>query len=863
MAKDETNPVEAIRKSEKESITPEFRNSVKGSKKENAANTLGEAENSAAVSAVDDNGSKGGYSGGLYNSKKANQRGDKNSKGKMRFLKGPSIAIIGLVLLAGFIIIPSVPLIAIGAIDYNLQASLGFSATSGILEKVASFVIAEKLSKGEFPSGLGEDFADAGLMVGQVTANGEFVRTNKYLADLDNGVEVAAVGFDYEKKGDEGELAVLYGDKIIAADDFVLAVESDSKMYADYSEALDIKARFYYSDEVSDVYEDLGLDRTAFSNWTITGDNEEDEKKYYETINKILKDDSSVEIAGCDNDNCEPGGFSVDEASKVAGGTEKASQLLNMAVSSTEPQKAAKAFLAIEEPIQRARLSGEGPINQVMNSLNRQVEISYVDVNTNQEVTERKSILETRNFAAAVARNGYSKDEANNFSRDRVLIATGMSSADGIGTIINDSTLGDGVTTSPIAVLKNGHSNVDPDVMSKSRDSVEMSKAEFNDESFTSIVGGNRAVEGGSFLSGTINREVLGAMPSDESAIARYQLEVNEVLARKANAERASLSPFDISSPNTFLGNITYRMAESYIAHSAGSDSGIVSAVSSIADLTSSSTKTLLGSVTADGNEQNYSTISGDCTTVANASNTQGDLYCNSHNTISTKYIEYTKEDWLNALGGNVKDDGTPTESGELAEFITLGSRRKATVGVQSDVVCEAYHESSDGFLKKTWNLIKNALGVYQSCDGVPDEIAVGAKYTLSDNNSYKDKVELLSGYMLYDEVNALVSDAQSKVSIFKEEYYKKNPRDNSAAGKIAQMSGMTKEEAEIAIGYASYLAYLRNYDPSQRFAFNSINKDIEAPPLIIDDADIKETLYCYWRGKTEFSDLRNRNQVA
>ena len=887
MVEKETNSLDAVRSAEKRSRTPDFLNNIKGRDREKAAKTFSGAEAGATGllnANKDASGSAGFYSnekGGLYTGKDSVNHG-RNSKSKgvggggKSKLKGAlkNIAPLGAVgcILIGMIAMFGNPLSTIGALDRNLMISLGYDKVVAVLEDGALSELSERLSKGEFPSGLAGDFAEVGIEVGQVAKDGSFVCTNKYLDDISGGLEIAATGFDYYQYGGNGELSVLYDGKVISANEFTLAVESNPKLYADYSKALDVAARFFYGDDVRKVFERLDIEklRSAFSGWVSTGNDEEDQKSYYEILNKMLSSKISAAIAGCttngdgDVEDCSDtasfdGTSAVAKAGNMAGSTDKASQLLTMAVSSTEPLMAARAFLLIEEPIQRARISGEGPINPTMNALNRKTEKIIVDVNNNVSKTVKESILETTNFAAAASMGGYSKSEANNFSRDRVLIATGTASGGGMAEVINKSTLDDGSTSSPRAVLKKGNAGVDEDVLARANNPVEIATAEFDDESFTSIIGGNRAVEGGSYLLNTITKNVLAAMPSDASTVSEYKHETDEMLARKRNAERVTLSPFDTSSSNTFLGNIVQRFANASLRRSSWGDGGIVSAVGTIAELTNNSTNSLAGSVVADGNDQDFTTIAGDCTTVSKAANVIGDIYCTEHNTIVTKYMKsYTKEQLLSAIGSdNVDSNGKPIEGSELQDFITNGTEREATVGVQSATVCETLDKNLVGS-------IMDLLGIAKACDGVSSpEKATGAAYTLSDSNSNKDKVELFSAYVLRDVISSLVDESQSNVSLFKEEYYKKHPRDDSVSGKIARFSGMTKNEAEIALGYASYLAKIRNYDPSQRFAFGEIDLKIETPDVIVDDADIKETLYCYWRGKTEFSDLRNRNQVA
>ena len=792
--------------------------------------------------------------GGLYNPNAKNVAKGKAPKKIDKKKLAASGAVIGLL---GVLLIPmallGAPMLMIGAIDFNLQESLGFSGTIAIIEQQGLNVLSELAANGEMPNGFAGDLANAGILVGQVTAAGDFVRTNNYIANIDDSNEIAATGFDYHKYGAEGELAFLFDNEVVNASNFVVAAESNPKLYAAYSEALDVSARFYYGSDVSEVYKDLGLTRGAFNGWKATGNEEADQESFNSTLEKTLNSSISSSMAGCDDASCDESSLStggdaneiLDGAKRSSGDTSKAAQLLNSAISSTEPAQAAKAFLAIEEPIQRARIDGDGPVNQVMNVLSSATEVTYTDVNTQEETKTKKSILETVNFAAAVSGGGYSVNEANNFSRDRVLVATNMMDNNNItGTTVKSD------KSSSNVALGRGFGGVDDSTIDRAKGSVEMSVATMDDSLFSSVVGGNKAVEGGSYLSNTINQRALGAMPSDAATIAKYQQDVDIALARKAEADRATLSPFDISSPHTFLGSIVHGFSMSLISHtdSGRGGVGVVSAIGAAVDLAGNSVNDLFGIAKADGSDQKFTTLAGNCATVKKVG-AEGDLYCNSHNTISTKYMSNTASDW-----------GSISESKEYQDFVKYGMDRETSAGVQSASVCERYRDDEENGLEKLLSSLQELIGVYQACGPVDNDIATGARYTFNGNNG---DVEKYSAYALYDAVSALVKSSQSETSKIREEFNKKYPKDNSAAGRIARMSGMTKAEAELALNYASYLTTIANYNPLERFAFGGDIISIEKPMMLVEDEQIKENVYCYWCGKIEFAELRNRNYAV
>ncbi|MBR5046323.1 hypothetical protein IKX73_01695 [Candidatus Saccharibacteria bacterium] len=890
-------------------IRPDFLK--ENDKKKEAADALLGAEKDASSK---NEGTKG--DGGLAAMKKAEVAGgfyrgggkaEMAIKGAKALKGGKSKAIILVVL--GILLIPIIgiiiiagPQLLIGQIDYNLMGTLGFDETVAILEEQSEYVTAEMMAKGEFPSGYASDLATNGLLVGQVTAAGQFVRTNNYIANIEDLKDIAATG-DHFAKTSDGELAILYDNKVITASDFVLAVESDSRMYADFADAVDISTRYYYSNAVNEIYKRMGFTRDAFKNWESTGDSKKDEEEFYKILNKMLDDSTDLALSGYDlvleytgtcpievpdpnNEGkmtvvmipCDPrlatyledvtnmdasviisGVASRTEDNTVPNATDKAAQLLNSAVSAGEPYLAASAFMAIEEPIQRARAGDNGPVNEVMNALTKQTEVEYDDVNTGKTVKTKKSILETKNFVAAVSDGIFNKDEANNFSRDRIVKATNrISDYATRDTIVSpDDRKNQGVLT-----IMNGNEKADTTDLVLARSSLNMAIVEKNSDLFSSEVGGNRVLAGGSFINNEINRQVIAAMPSDKGTIMAYNQEVEKVLARKANADRAKKSPFDISSPYTFMGSLVRKMGAVMIKNIAITRVTSLPIVNTVADLTGNAVAGLFGIARAEGEEDKFTTISGDCTTINSAAKVEGDLYCTSHGTASIDYMHYTEEDWIEA--GVINRRGI--ESDGMKDFIKYGMDRGANVGVMSADVCTAYAEEHGSIFVRIWKGILTFLGLgdlYNACKYTPQSIATGAAYTLSGSNSNVGSIKLYSGYALYDTVSSLLKEKQSRISAFREEYYAEHPLDNSTAGRIARISGMTKNEAQIALNYAAALVTIAQYNASERYAFNDVIELVGDDDLMFGDAEIMMASYALLLDKMSFADVRNRTNLV
>jgi hypothetical protein len=917
-------------------------NAMAAAKGATGAKTAGGVKNTA------DGGLK---TGGLYNKNNshANSEADlgsskKNQKGLMMGLAAIAPFLIILLAIGGIIaLIVALPILMIGGIDYNLMKVLGFEHTIGILEEVGEHVTAEFMKKGIFPDEYASDLGLNGIDVGQVLANGDFVKTNTYIANIEDNLVAAAGGFSYIPE-DEGELAMLFNGKVIRAEDFVAQVESNPTLYAAYSKAADIGTKYYYGKDVEKVYQEMGLSRGNFNNFEVTGNYQEDEEKFQGILTGVLSDGSDLAVGGAHRDlecpatssdsqcvgigegesESESGGTYVApvdgvEAPTVIGdvsentqeyiykwtptqtvvngktvtvfspqysdnATERAAEILNTAISSNEPYLASKAFIAVEESIQRARVDGDGPVNHVMNALTRGKAVTYQNVETGGNETSNLSILETKNFRAAVSDSKYDKSEAQNFGRDRIIKTTGLATAMEEDDTIRRTTVATPGQISSNTAVKNGKNEerkAEAETVAKANENLNLSQANKNSEVFQSVIGGNRIIEGGSFLSNTINMQVLGAMPSDSGKIAEYHKEVEKVMARRAEAERATKSPFDISSPYTFLGSIVHNFTTTMLGSYNSNINGLL-ALNSIGGVAGKAMDNLVGSAIAGSANDEYTTMSGlGCETLKMAGNIEGDLYCTSHNTLSTNYKHYTLENFKSSeIGGDIDSEGKPVEGSGLYGFINYGMDRYSTVGVKNAEVCQRYRKDTGyeppnhiGIIEAITNFFGNMDSTYDVCDvgKVEDEdkdediatrkIYTGAKYSFGSDGEGPN--ELYSAYVMYDEVKSLLSGEKSAVSKMRDEYKKKHPTDNSPAAIISRRSGITKDEAAIALNYVGYLDMIANYDPAGRYNFVMPTIDDKESSFRYYNSEVSLGLYAWYSKQTEYDDLRTRNFVV
>lgn len=744
---------------------------------------------------------------------------------KATAVKGASVAILVLLIVAGMALVFAMPILVLATIDYALQDSLGFSETSAILEEQAGYIIEEQLQRGYFNAGYAEDLANNGIEVGEMTLAGDFIRTNNYRGQTS---EIAAVDDDYSNSG---ELVVRFEGEIISANEFVHRLESNPRLYAAFAKATDITTRFYYSSDVANVYKNLGLSRNNFARYKQTKSIEEDKKQFEEIFTSVVERVANVGLNGYDRGQVRTFSGSSAEfddgsslssfaASNVYGdneaeSTKRASSLLNIALSANEPYIAAGVFLATEEALNRARIDGDGPVDPLMNMLSEVNSVKVTDVDTGDDVVVKKSILRTKNFLAAIENEHYVTDDGKAYSRDRILNIMGEE-------VDKDARLGVKDAKQFGAVVKvGGDYDANGERLKKTSNSLSTT---FYDDIYSttkSSIGGNWIVMGGSFLSNSINSQVLGSMPSDKETIAEYKKEVGEVLARRAEADRATLSPFDISSENTFLGSLVKKLGNLMIKNYSSSSSvgGYLS--SSMVGLVGDSLRSF-NTARADG-DSSFLMTNGDCPTANSAAGVEGDLYCTPHTTSDTSRMGWTLARYRSELSDSFNENGEIREGSPLAKFIVYGMGRGTTVGVKDAGICETY-SAELSWLKKTFiklkTLITDPASLYDACIGVPDAVADGSLYTRSSQNEYNNQVGLFSSYVLYDTVSAILDGRESSVAVFKEKYYSEHPQDDSVEGVLARRSGMSSEDTQLALKYAAYLNFLARYNPSEKYAF-------------------------------------------
>lgn len=757
-----------------------------------------------------------------------------------------------------------------------------------IFEK-AKNAFCELLGIGTVPDETADTLAQYGIEVGAVTGTGEFVQTNRVIASGPEYVIAASDGSTVEVAS--GELSVRFKGKVISASNFQSELDSDPEFFNAFYNAVDRISDTY--DETSEysaksaAYEDLGLKKNPYAGYydAEKDENVSDQERFAAYFANLIDGEGSTTVVGTEYI------VETEEGSSVAGGeysaaayaqaqeyirdttkdisedsvikaTEKAGALLNSAISANEPYYAARAYSAVLEAVDlnAPNRSEALPVNEVMNVLTEETTSKTINPETGESVTVTGSAALSPNLNAVTHGDEYDKDVAAGYSRDRAMnltsyyATTKYSDTDCVKlgtmhettkeTVVSIGGFFEQIWSWLVSIFGGKHKPDESVLLDATEDSI--TGALFTQPS-SAMVGetlGERFVQGAAYYNVVQAREVGAATVSDDTAVAAYTDMTTKVLAQKEAAERATKSPFDASSPYTFLGSIVNSLQPIF-----AQSGSVASKISAVGKLTSKSIAKITTGAYADNAEDIYQRNYGDCTT-ENAVGGEGDMFCNENPTFDPTTFSMTLKDFETKLADNFESDGKIKGNSALADYAINQTERKSTPGVRDAEVCANKGNSK--------------------CEG--DEYdesvksALGKKYAnTNENAAWNTDLKYQQGYFL--EVYVLdmfgyysghcLGATENPIVAYKTKYYQENPRDNSYLGRLALRTGMSKDDIIAGIEAINLLAYLHNYDPSTRLAFGADQKPQQIYFEATQPAVIANT-FADERKKIIYSDRRN-----
>ena len=643
----------------------------------------------------------------------------------------------------------------------------GFSATAFVTAIILVFVVL--FSSGNLiPAAISErlieetdvQYADAVeskiLVFQQALVSGE-VPNNTVARLKDNGVLVGRVTEGEFQEGASGtNLALKMGEKIVTAENFAREVNADVQLYNAFNNATYSRAAYYYDDAASEVFKKIGTNR---NNYTAEDD-------FIEVVNELMGegndiDVNNVELVEKQNEQGEKyyeyetvggeaaattasnfvttvGNKNTASSSNLA--TLNAADTLNVADTIAKEQKSSLLFVAFMENISKMKAGdgNESKINETMNYLYQETESTVVDVETGEIKTVKGSMMEAPSLYAVLSGEKVDTQATSNYSSDRVLktVENQLGATAGDETLLGTVTSVAGKIKGSIGrFLNSGTEGASVATLNTITPTIENSLVKNNFESIGGIAGGEMLVEGAVNV-GRALAQASGATAGDSNAIQEYARLNNAVLAMDAAADRLNRSPLDITSKNTFLGAIVYKLA-------------VGAKATNLTKMMANVVSGIFPAVYAEDETDSYLANFGDCETLG-AIGAVGSATCATVATFDTSTLNNTFNDagFIQFVEANTElKDGVRVikDDSDLADFIKYNDERITPVGVMDGGILSAVQTGSKiSFLDNILSMIKTFLGATER----EKQIATGAAFVNSSSNANWDVYKYAQRYV-------------------------------------------------------------------------------------------------------------------
>ena len=442
---------------------------------------------------------------------------------------------------------------------------------------------------------------------------------------------------------------------------------------------------------------------------------------------------------------------------------------------------------------------GESNINEVMNWMFESRTSTVIDVETGQPKEVKGSVLEAPSMYAILSGEKLDVGQVANYSSDRVLkTVENQLKVDNIGdtmdsTVVSTDKKSNGVISrytigndsdrtrdvTPNGTSLNAVANSMPypssagtqivkneglydDNIGVTKDTIQSSMYDNSFEDIGGIVGGQLLAQGAVETSALI-ANAYGGAHGDENITLSYMKLTSDILAMDAAADRLNRNPLDITSKNTFLGSIVYKLGVASIK-----SGSLLNKMSTLSRTAMSSVASLMPVAKADEENGNNMYLSnfGDCETI-DRTGAKGSAQCVAINVFDTSSYDNKNgmifaegSSFMEWLPENIECDNdnncTVKKGSALAEYLTGKTNSTTPLGmingamldmveVTEDGSCRLKdEEKSDSFFKKSLNFLRNLLGLSEKAATGLNEcqksFASGARFVASKDNEWWEK---------------------------------------------------------------------------------------------------------------------------
>lgn len=348
-------------------------------------------------------------------------------------------------------------------------------------------------------------------------------------------------------------------------------------------------------------------------------------------------------------------------------------------------------------------------------------------------------------------------------------------------------------------------------------------------ETATGIPAGHLLAQGGSAANMHEGRSGSGQNISGEEEVLEFAHQTNVVLAQDAEIDRATLSPFDTSNPNTFFGSIAYSLLPTITSTN-------MTGLASFLRSTATSLSSLMGGASAEGENSSYLTTYGDCPLLEEIG-AVGDLYCNPIVTtdISTVNIEPTDHAYSDAMEDNTTncdDEGNCDidPKGSLAKYITYCDGRESPFGVVDQNILGALQTGGEaGTVLNSIPVVGDIMGIINAVEDINNvewangqkcgNTGVNSEFWESEGKYYQRYVE---DQRILEQMGAYEGSTNPVLAL--EEKYEKQQAEkyadtNPIVAYYSRISGLNIENTETMLAFVAYYNHVDQYDPTTTIA--------------------------------------------
>ena len=729
-----------------------------------------------------------------------------------------------------------------------------------------------------------------------------------------NGIEVGHIDSSGNFKAGQavlGSSTVLkYGDEIVDASSFQDTFASNANFREAYYDAKRGRIAGFFDDVSIKYYDQKGATRDIFDDYKSTGDLETDTDAFEDTVSHyVVGADGKVNTVGRYQDedtgeeHTQHNGSDIDTGN-VDGSTPevKARSMVNriaskvstvgvpvcsalrianiaaVTVSAYQIYQSIAYFLGLMEPISKA-MAGEGDqsaINEVLNFMTTQTTSQVDYVNTDGTTTKKDvtgNMLESSGSKLVMGKTISPASETAPYSLDNITKAattiavsagatnvacSGVMAASAIISLASNGVPGGKLATFVVGAIMQTVggiiiTGVVGAIISAIIPYVAKIFASNIFETYTGIPAGELFSLGASNANFQLATEGSAYMPSDSDAVKTQNRNTTLALNQEAEIDRLKRSPFDASSPNTFLGSIFAQFA--YVSNT----NSILSSLTSVNNAFARSIRRLTPASSAADEELMYTSQHTEC---RNLPGTQCDIYgvpivTTDYSTIDIKPDDQT---YQNVVSKNLDSNGEIKDGSELAKFVNFCKNRKSPWGVKDANILNAL-QTDFGIVGNNLPFVNDILNVINAAEDISNE--PWATGSICENSSSNPRWNSeFKYYQRYIEDMRILSGMENEtggsnpILAYESRYEASHPLDTSFEGTLARISGQTKEDIALLLEFTRYSSELAKYNPSDRFSFNQENP--EPAKIHFEDAVINDNPVITINPAEIFIDKRN-----